>query len=102
MSTAKKLTEDTLKELMTDALVYRGVKAGSLDGFVVPGTYYISPTYGTTEIPVSDWGTLIVATGAGMIVQIYFPINTDLFVTRYSWRESWSPWMMHQGTPLST
>lgn len=102
MSTAKNLTNDALKDIMTDAVVYRGVKPGSLDEFVVPGTYYISPTYGNISITGLEWGTLIVAAGADMIVQMYFPINADFFVTRYFWKTKWSQWLKHQGTPLQT
>lgn len=97
MSETVRLTNDLLKGVMTDALVYRGI-CQDMNTCLTPG-YYQVQYQSTKNIPsgVYEYGILTVKGTASFISQEYVPHSTNAgqpyrTVSRVWTQNTWNTW----------
>lgn len=106
MSKAITLTNNLLKGVMTDALVYRGL-CTDFDTALKPGYYKAAQQMGTINYPPSSyqWGILEVLVAEEFILQRYTPHqfgSSKALYYRMSSQGVWNPWILISGQELTS
>lgn len=106
MSKAIPLSNNLLKGVMTDALVYRGICA-DFDTALQPGYYKVASQMGSINYPPSSykWGILEVLVAAEFILQRYTPHqfgSSKALYYRMSSQGVWNPWILISGQELAS
>lgn len=102
MAEATPITNDLLKGVMTDAMVYRGVCA-DFDIAMKTGYYEAAHHLGTKNYPPGayKWGIVEVLNAQSFALQRYTPhqlTSSKAVYCRISNNGEWNPWVLLTGT----